>query len=101
METLMDCTEGAYRVTTTSSTHIIDLDRYVIRREPRTVDPGAELLRRDDELVDLLAVEECTVGRPMILHLDLHVVGVSYTTRSTTPVVSIERVPSPGSTRIV
>lgn len=97
METLLSSIDGAYRVTTTASTHLIDLDRMVIRRQPRTVDPQAELLRRDDELIELLAVGECTVGKPMVLHVDLHIVGVSYTTRTSAPVVSIERVPSPGT----
>ena len=59
-------------------------------------DPDGALLRRDDELITLLGISECTVGRPMLMHIDLHVVGVAFTTRGSTPVVSIEQVPSPG-----
>lgn len=93
---LMDSTEGAYRITTAASTYLIDLDRMVLRRIPRSQDPNGALLRRDDELITLIGITECTVGRPMQLDIDLHVLGVEFTTRGSTPVVSIERVPSPG-----
>lgn len=96
MESLMDSVNGAYRVTTAASSYVLDLDRMVIRRAPRTGDPGGSLLRRDEELITLLEVLECSVGRPMALMVDLHVVGVPYTARISTPVVSIERVHSPG-----
>lgn len=96
MESLMDSTTGAYRVTTSASTYLIDLDRMVIRRSPRTENPDGSLLRRDEELITLLRLAECTVGRQMLLYIDLHVLGVPYTARGSTPVVSITRVPSPG-----
>ena len=96
MQTLMDSTEGAYRVVTTDSSYLVDLDRMVIRRVPRTEDVDGSLLRRDDELVTLLQTVECSVGAPMLLLVDLHVLGVPFTTRTTTPVTSIDRVPSPG-----
>ena len=97
MDSLMDTTTGAYRVITVASTYLIDLDRAVIRREPRTGDSEASLLRRDEELVTLLEIIECSVGRPMTLLLDLHVFGVPFTARYATGVVSIEPVPSPGA----
>lgn len=95
----MDSTTGAYRVATASSTYWIDLDRMALRREPRTANPDGSLLRRDDELITLHRIVECTVGRPMELHIDLHVVGVGFTTRWSTPVMSIERIASPGEQR--
>ncbi|WP_148040163.1 hypothetical protein [Cryobacterium tepidiphilum] len=92
----MDSTHGAYRVVTAASRYLIDLDRMVVRREPRAENPEGSLLRRDDELITLLDILDCTVGRPMRLHIDLHVLGVPSTLRCSTPVVSIERVASPG-----
>lgn len=94
MHTLMDSTAGAYRVLTKSSEYLIDLDREALRRIPG--DGAGEfevaLLRRDIELVTLLEIVECTVGVPMSLVIDLHVLGVPFTFRNTTPVVSIEPV---------
>lgn len=97
IETLLDSTDGVYKVTTAASTYVIDLDHMVLRRMPRTEDTDRALLRRDDELITLLGIAECTVGRPMTLHIDLHVVGVAFSTRGSTRVVSIERIASPGS----
>ncbi len=96
MQSLMDVATGAYEVTTAASTYLIDLDRLVIRRAPRTVDENGSLLRRDEELITLLEVLECSVGRPMALMIDLHVAGVPFTTRISTPVTRIEQVHSPG-----
>lgn len=96
MDTLMDSTDGAYRVVTTDSSYLVDLDRMVIRRTPRSQDPDGTLLRRDDELVALLQIVECSVGALMRLLVDLHVLGAPFTARTTTPVCSIDRVPSPG-----
>jgi hypothetical protein len=96
MQSLMDTGSGAYRVTTLSSTYEIDLDRMVLRRAPRTGNPDGSLLRRDDELVMLLGIDECTVGRRMRLRINLNVLGVDFTTRNSTEVVSIESILSPG-----
>jgi hypothetical protein len=96
MESLMDSASGAYRVTTLSSTYDIDLDRMVLHRVPRTGNPAGSLLRRDDELVMLLGIDECTVGRRMRLRINLNVLGVDFTTRNSTEVVSIESILSPG-----
>lgn len=92
----MDSVGGRYEVTTASSSYVIDLDRQVIRRLPRTGNPEGSLLRRDDELVTLLQIVECSIGRRMILLIDLHVAGVPFTTRVSTEVVTIEVVSSPG-----
>lgn len=91
----MDSTGGAYRVVTQSSTYEIDLDRMVLRRLPRTANPDGSLLRRDDELVMLLAIDECTVGRRMSVRINLNVLGVGVTTRMATDVLSIELIRSP------
>ena len=101
MESLMDCTDGAYLVTTAASTYLIDLDRKVIRRAPRTQDAEGSLLRRDEELVTLLELRECTVGKRMELILDLHVHGVPCTWRQSTVVQKIEPAPSPGRPQAV
>lgn len=92
----MDSVGGRYEITTAASSYLIDLDRQVLRRLPRTGNPEGSLLRRDDQLVALLRVVECSVGRQMILLIDLHVVGVPYTTGMSTEVVAIEPVSSPG-----
>ena len=92
----MDSVGGRYEVTTAASSYLIDLDRQVLRRLPRTGNPEGSLLRRDDELVTLLRVVECSVGRRMILLIDLHVAGVPFTTRVSTEVIAIEAVSSPG-----
>ncbi|MEX1080168.1 MAG: hypothetical protein WED09_13795 [Homoserinimonas sp.] len=91
----MDSANGAYRVTTRSSTYEIDLDRMVLRRFPRTGNCDGSLLRRDDELIMLLAIDDCTVGRRMSLRIDLNVLGVPFTARYATEVVSIKRISSP------
>ena len=96
MDTLMDSTTGAYRVATATSTYEIDLDRMVLRRDPRTEDADGALLRRDDELITLVSVLDCTVGHPMELLIDLHVVGVEFTARHSTPVLTIVPIHSPG-----
>lgn len=96
MDSLMDLASGAYRVTTRSSTYEIDLDRMVLRRVPRTGNPDGSLLRRDDELVMLLGIDDCTVGRRMSFRINLNVLGVAFTTRNSTEVASIEPIHSPG-----
>ena len=92
----MDSASGRYEVTTKSSCYVVDLDREVIMRRPRMGNPEGSLLRRDEELVTLLRVLDCTVGRRMILLIDLHVAGVPFTTRASTEVLAIEQIPSPG-----
>lgn len=92
----MDGTDGANLVVTTDSSYLVDLDRMVVRRTQRSQDPDGSHLRRDDELVTLLQIVEWSVGAPMRLLVDLHVLGVPFTARTLTPVATIDRVPSPG-----
>jgi aminoglycoside phosphotransferase (APT) family kinase protein len=68
--TLMGSAQGAYRITTTAPTYLIDLDRMVLRRSPRTEDSDGSLLRRDHELITLLAITECTVRTSMVPKID-------------------------------
>jgi len=96
MDTLLDSAHGEYEVTTTASTYQIDLDQMVFRRIPRATDPDSAELRRDHETVNLISVVDCTVGRSMALIIDLHVPGVAFTSRVTTPVIAIELMASPG-----
>lgn len=95
MQTLMDSTTGAYLVTTAASTYLIDLDRRVIKRTPRTHHDEGLLLRRDDELVMLVGLRECTVGQHLEMILDLRVLGAPGTFRRSIIVQSIEPVASP------
>lgn len=89
-KSLMDIASGCYRVTTRSSTYEIDLDSMVVGRLPRTGDPIGALLRRDERPVMLLSIYECTVGRPMLLLVDLGIPGVDSTIRRSTEVTTIE-----------
>lgn len=75
LRSLTDSTTGAHRVATAASTYWVDLDRMVLHREHRTEDANGAL------------------------HIGLHVVGVASTARWSTPVVSIERIASPGERR--
>ena len=92
MKTLMDSTSGAYLVATEAYTYLIDLDRRVIKRTPRTQNVDGSLLRRDDELVMLVELHECTVGLRLEMLLDLRLRGVPVMFRRSTIVQSIEPV---------
>lgn len=96
LHSLMDSTTGAFIVTTVATTYLIDLDRHVIKRTPRTQSEEGSLLRRDDEPVTLLELRECTVGKRMEIIVDLREQGVTATLRISTVVQSIEAVASPG-----
>lgn len=92
MHTLMDQARGAYLVRTKSSRYLISLDLNVVSRFPGDGPPTkVAALRRDCDQIDLLAVEEATVGRPMILIVDLHLPNVPFTLRRSMEVVSIYR----------
>lgn len=83
---------NTWRVHTVSgASYLLDLDRGVMRRERGVTDISAAL-RRDGGDVILLKVIECTVGRPMLLEIDLSWPNVMKTTRTSTPVTNIERV---------
>lgn len=92
----MDSVAAAYQVTPQASTYVVDLDRMVILRTPRTQHDGGSLLRRDEELVMLVELLECTVGKRMELLLNLHVYGVPGTARFSTRVVAIDPITAPG-----
>lgn len=84
---------GVWRVHTRSgAVYVLDLDRHVMMRERGLTDFSAAL-RRDDGEATLLQVIECEVGRPMLLLIDLSWPGVTQTTRASTPVTRIEKIP--------
>lgn len=91
---LVDTDHGQYNVTTEMSTYAIDMDARTLLRLPDTDD--ASDLRRDGHLVELLAVDFCAVGEPALWTINLDVPGVPYTTRLSTPVVSIRRLTANG-----
>jgi hypothetical protein len=93
LQTLMDVVAGVYEVVTLSgSTYVLDLDLSIIFRRPKASSDHERRLRRDGELHKLLEILECTVGRNMVLLIDLEVEEADYTTRTTNLVVSIEEV---------
>jgi hypothetical protein len=88
--TLMDTATGTFAVTTQSAVYLIDLDlRAVVRLRGNDPITPATVMRRDRELVDLIEIGECTVGRSMILLVDLHIPGVAATRRVTSTVARI------------
>ena len=88
----MDEAHGTYLVRTTASRYVLSLDLQIVIRFPDTGPPTeVAALRRDCDQIQLLAVEDATVGRPMILIVDLHLPNVPFTLRRSMDVVSIER----------
>jgi hypothetical protein len=90
---LPETASGTYLITTASGT------RYLVRYDRRTfirITPSgpvaSSVLRRDGEEVDLVSISACAVGRPLLMFADLHLDGVAFTVRPTTPVVSFEHV---------
>ena len=79
--TLMDEPTGIYIAVTRTAAYFIDLDGMQMMRVPRILDRGANYMRRDGEWVELLAVKECTVGRGLVLVLDLQLENGAITTR--------------------
>ena len=93
MKSLMDVARGTYRVSTLSgTTYIIDLDAQLMCRAP----DSESALREDGDFVDLVAVIECSIGRPMTMLINLLVPGVECTIRRSTMVVAIESLASEG-----
>ena len=91
----MDTASGRYLVRTTSgSLYEIDLDQMTLCRHRSLDDPSQQTRRRDDQIVVLLQLRECTVGRRMTVVLDLHWKNVSSTTRVSTPVIAITVAPN-------
>jgi len=76
-------------VTVSGSRYLLDLNRSTMRRIAAMDMSMDRSLRRDGQLVDLVSVVDCTVGRRMQLVIDLHLPGVINTSRQTTDVESI------------
>lgn len=86
--TLNDRLTGKYKVTTMSSTYIIDLDSYRAIRFPGAVD--ASTLRGDHDWFDFIAID-CSVDQLMGISSSAIAIDPEITTfRWTTRVVSIE-----------
>jgi hypothetical protein len=85
--------------TFTTSMYLLDLGRKCVlrHREERHIEYD---LRRDEEPVDLLRLVRCTVGRPTVLMIDLHVTDVPFTTRTTSNVLGIFPFPLPTPTSV-
>ena len=89
--------KGVHLVTTATGSHyFLDLDnRTASRRMAATaplvdfLDAGFSRLRRDGETLELLMVEDCRVGKPAKLWLQVRTDAV-VTLRTTSPVVRIE-----------
>jgi len=81
LDTLMDVATGIYVAVTRTAAYFIDLDGMQMMRVPRILDRGAYYMRRDGEWVELLAVADCTVGRGLVLVLDLQLETGAITTR--------------------
>lgn len=98
VETLPSDATGSWLVTTETSSYLLDLDAQTATRYPGTgtgndMDHLVADLRRDADAIPLLGVT-CTVGKLMVLALDLRGDGV-LTARLTTAVTRIEPVPLP------
>jgi hypothetical protein len=91
MHTLMDETRGAFLVRSQSSEYVISLDLNVVRRLPYAFVHEVASLRRDGQQMDLLQILECTVGREMLVLVDMHLPDVPFTARRSTTVVAIRK----------
>ena len=81
LDTLMDVATGIYVAVTQTAAYFIDLAGMQMMRVPRILDRGANYMRRDGEWVKFLAVADCTVGRGLILVLDLQLENGAITSR--------------------
>lgn len=91
MKSLMDVTQGTYRVSTISgATYVLDPDANLLCRQTHSLTDAEATLRHDGEFVELLVIIECSVGKPMYLILILNLPDIPVTTRLTTTVVAIE-----------
>lgn len=89
--------KGAYLVTTaTGSRYVLDLDNRTASRQMAATAPRKDFLdvdlsrlRRDGQTLELLMVEDCRVGEPAKLWLQVRT-DAAVTLRTTSPVVRIE-----------
>jgi hypothetical protein len=94
MDSLTDDATGCYVVTTTTGTRYwLDLDRRLLCRVVNPIAPRPLHLRQDGADIELLELVDCHVGLPLIVLINLNVPGVWLTTRESTPVSRIDRVP--------
>ena len=92
MYTLMDTPTGVYRVTTESSTYVVDLDLMIVTRIPGVHNREVATMRHDGQPMRLLGLDDCTVGRSLVMFVDLRIPGVPWTLRVSTAVRSINAV---------
>jgi hypothetical protein len=88
----MDTATGRYVVTTASSSYDIDLDLMLAKRNPGLHDHRVAAMRHDGATLPLLALAECTVGRPLAMFIYLAIPKVPWTLRVSTDVRFIEPV---------
>lgn len=97
IDTLPGDATGSWLVTTESSSYLLDLTGRTATRYPGagsdTVSTSIAGLRRDADAIPLLGVT-CTVGKPMVLTLDLRGDDI-LTVRMTTIVRNLEPVAAP------
>ena len=72
IHSLMDVAAGVHSVVTREAMYFVDLDASMILRVPR-MDAGDEVnfMRGDGDWLRLVSLESCTIGRPMLMILDL------------------------------
>jgi hypothetical protein len=93
LEHVPDFAPGTYLMRTKSgSNYLVNYDRMTLSRVASPSLSGESDLRRDGEEIDILDMSTCHVGLGMLFFIDLHIPGVPFTMRPTTPVVSVERV---------
>jgi hypothetical protein len=90
VHTLMDTPTGVFTVTTESSTYVVDLDLMIVTRIPGVHDREVATMRHDGQPMRLLGLDDCTVGRSLIMFVDLRIPGIPWTLRASTPVHLIE-----------
>ena len=97
MDSLSETRSGRFVVTTASnSRYLLDLDASTMRRLPALDMAVGRSLRRDGEVIDVIALR-CSIGRPMLLIVNLHVPGTLFTRRRTTDVRSTEALTGGGN----
>jgi hypothetical protein len=94
VQTLMDTATGSYVVTTQSSTYVVDLDAMVVSRSPGQHTWVVTTMRKDGAELPLLFLDDCTVGRPLTMIVDLEIPGCPWTLRAATAVQSIQTDPA-------